>query len=54
MYALCILYWIGLAIIQSALQGIFLTACYQYAVTGEVPSVFSREYIVEAWRPKRK
>ena len=51
---LCIIYWIGLATIQSALQGIFLTACYEYAITGEVPSVFTREYIVEAWRPKRK
>ena len=27
---------VALAIIQSALQGIFLTACYHYASTGQV------------------
>lgn len=51
---LCIVYALALVVVQSALQGIFLTACYQYATTGEVPSAFSREYIVEAWRPKQR
>jgi hypothetical protein len=51
---LCSLYVIALAIIQNTLQSIFLTACYQYATTGEVPSPFTREYIVAAWRPKRR
>jgi uncharacterized protein DUF6159 len=49
---LCLCYWIGLAIVQTALQGIFLTACYQYATTGQVPSAFTPEYVVGAWRPK--
>jgi hypothetical protein len=51
---LVLTYGIALAIIQSTLQSIFLTACYQYATTGEVPSAFSRQHIVEAWRPKKK
>ncbi len=45
-------YWTALAVVQNTLQSIFLTACYEYATTGEVPSAFSRAYIVEAWRPK--
>jgi hypothetical protein len=50
---LAVAYWLGLAIVQSTLQSIFLTACYQYATTGESPAPFTREYIVEAWRPKK-
>ncbi|HEU4753830.1 MAG TPA: DUF6159 family protein [Armatimonadota bacterium] len=48
----CGLYWIALAVIQSALQGIFLTACYQYATTGTVPAAFTPQYVVAAWQPK--
>jgi hypothetical protein len=50
----CVVYWIALSIVQAALQGIFLTACYQYATTGEVPSAFSRSFIVDAWQPRKK
>jgi hypothetical protein len=49
---LCVLYWVALAIVQSALQGIFLTACYEYATSGNVPPAFSRDLVVHAWRPK--
>jgi hypothetical protein len=49
---LCVLYWLALAIIQSTLQGIFLTACYHYASTGVVPSAFTPEHVINAWRPK--
>jgi hypothetical protein len=52
--ALCFIYWIALGIVQSTLQSIFLTACYQYASTGVVPGVFSEEHIVGAWRPKKR
>jgi len=51
--ALCLIYWTALGIVQSALQGIFLTACYEYATTGAIPSVFTPEYVVQAYRPKR-
>jgi uncharacterized protein DUF6159 len=52
--ALCLIYWIALGIVQSTLQSIFLTACYQYATTGVVPGAFSPDHIVGAWRPKKK
>jgi uncharacterized protein DUF6159 len=51
-FLLAVAYWLGLAIVQSTLQSIFLTACYQYATTGEAPAPFTRDFIVEAWRPK--
>jgi hypothetical protein len=49
----CIVFWVGLSVIASALQGIFLTACYEYAQTGTVPLGFTPEFVAEAWRPKR-
>lgn len=49
-----VLFWLVLAIVQAALQGLFMTACYQYATTGEVPPGFSAEHVVQAWRPKRR
>jgi hypothetical protein len=50
----CLIYCLALTIVQTALQGLFLTACYQYATTGEVPAGFTPEHIAQAWRPKRK
>jgi hypothetical protein len=52
-WLVCIAYWIALTIVHSTLQSIFLTACYQYATTGEVPAAFTPDHIVGAWRPKR-
>jgi hypothetical protein len=49
---LCLIYGLILAILQNTLQSIFLTACYQYATTGQVPAPFTREYVVQAWRPR--
>jgi hypothetical protein len=49
---LCLIYGLILAIIQNTLQSIFLTACYQYATTGQVPAPFTRENVVAAWRPR--
>jgi len=51
---LCVVYWLTLAIVQSTLQGIFLTACYHYASTGMVPGAFSQEHVMHAWRPKTR
>ncbi len=48
----CVTYWVGLAIVQSALQGIFLTAAYEYATTGKVPSAFTHDLVAQAWRRK--
>jgi len=40
-----------LAILASAMQGIFVVALYTYAKTGQVPSVFNRELVEGAFRP---
>jgi len=50
--ALVIIYWVILAIISSALSGVFVTALYNYANTGKVPSVYSPEVIESAFKPK--
>lgn len=47
-----ILYWIALAIISSAAQGIFVAALYRYATTGEVAAGFDRDELASAWRSK--
>jgi hypothetical protein len=52
--ALAIVYWIALGILQSALQGIFQTAVYEYAANGLVSPAFSPDLIEQAYVPKRK
>ena len=40
-----------LAILASAMQGIFVVALYTYAKTGQVPSAFNREMVEGAFAP---
>ncbi|MDO8874441.1 MAG: DUF6159 family protein [Methanoregula sp.] len=42
-----------LAIIASAMQGIFVTALYTYARTGTIPSSFNKDLIANAFVPKQ-
>jgi hypothetical protein len=42
-----------LAVVATAMQGIFVTALYTYARTGRVPSAFSRDLIEHAFVPKQ-
>jgi hypothetical protein len=42
---LAVLYWIGLALVQSALQSIFQVALYLYAKGGQVPEGFQAELL---------
>ncbi len=42
-----------LAVIYSAMQGIFVTALYTYAKTGSVPSAFNNDLIQNAFAPKQ-
>jgi hypothetical protein len=42
-----------LAVVASAMQGIFVTALYTYARTGVVPSAFNRDLIQHAFVPKQ-
>jgi hypothetical protein len=47
------IYWLMLAIISAAAQGIFTAALYHYATTGEVAGGFRREQLAGAWQPKQ-
>ena len=47
-----VIYWIGLAIVTSALSGIFRTALYLYASEGRSPEGFSPDYVQHAFAPK--
>jgi hypothetical protein len=46
--ALAVIYLIGLALVQSALQSIFQAAVYLYARHGRVPEGFQAEFLSEA------
>lgn len=50
--ALMVAYWIGLAIMTSALSGIFRTALYLYATEGRSPAGFSPDFVQNAFRQK--
>ncbi|MEN6343329.1 MAG: DUF6159 family protein [Methanospirillum sp.] len=43
-----------LAILASAMQGIFVVALYLYAKTGEVPAVFDRDLVEGAFAPRAR
>jgi len=47
-----VVYWIILVIIYSGLQGIFVTALYNYANSGKLPSIYRPEVIEKAFRPR--
>lgn len=49
---LAVVYWLMLATINAALQGIFMAALYRYATTKEVPPGFSGGDLREAWQPR--
>jgi len=42
-----------LAVVASAMQGIFVTALYQFARTGTVPTAFDRDLIQNAFAPRQ-
>ena len=52
-FALAILYWLALAVVASALSGIFNTALYIYASTGQIPSGFSENSIRMAFAARQ-
>ena len=43
-----------LAILATAMQGIFVVALYTYAKTGRVPAAFDRELVENAFAPQAK
>ncbi|MDD1687528.1 DUF6159 family protein [Methanoregula sp.] len=50
---LFLLFVVVLAVVYSAMQGIFVTALYTYAKTGTIPSAFSKDQIQNAFMPKQ-
>lgn len=43
MISIAVLYWIGLAAVNSAVDGILVAALYKYAVEGSLPKAFAQE-----------
>jgi hypothetical protein len=50
---LAVVYWLVLAVTNSAVQGIFVAALYRYATTKEVPPGFNSGDLMEAWQPRQ-
>jgi hypothetical protein len=50
--AVVVAYWISLAVVSAALQGVFHVALYRYAATGQVSAGYSEDLIAHHWRPK--
>jgi hypothetical protein len=50
---IAVLTFIGLALVQSALQGVYSAALYRYATDGNVGESFSSALLGEAFRPRR-
>jgi hypothetical protein len=50
---LAVVAFIGLALVQAALQGVYSAALYRYATDGNVGESFSSALLGEAFRPKR-
>lgn len=53
MGAAAVFYWIALAVISTALKGVFHVALYRYAATGVVPAGYPEDLVARHWRPKR-
>tara|TARA_Y100000310_G_C20657382_1_gene802704 strand:+ start:42 stop:863 length:822 start_codon:yes stop_codon:yes gene_type:complete len=49
-----IIVFVFLIILSSTLNGIFITALYKYATTGEVPKAFSEDHVKHAFVSKNK
>jgi hypothetical protein len=50
---LFVVFIVVLAVVYSAMQGIFVTALYAYAKTGTVPTAFNKDLIQNAFLPKQ-
>jgi hypothetical protein len=47
-----VVYWIGLAVVSSALSAIFRTGLYLYAAEGRTPPGYDEDYVKNAFAPK--
>ena len=53
-FSVAVVYMILLGILSSTLNGIFTTALYHYAKTGQVPSLYTKDTIEHAFKPRKK
>jgi len=51
-FAIMVIYWLLLGVINSAAQGIFVAALYRYATTQQTSGGFHTDDLSGAWRPK--
>jgi hypothetical protein len=49
---LAVVYWLLLAVVNAAVQGIFMAALYRYATTKEVPAGFNSGDLQGAWQQR--
>lgn len=50
--ATAIAYWIAIAVVSAALQGVYHVALYRYASTGQIAGGFSQDLVAGNWVPK--
>jgi hypothetical protein len=50
--AVAVIYWVLLAVVNAAAQGIFVAALFRYATTRQVPGAFRLDDLSGAWQPK--
>jgi Family of unknown function (DUF6159) len=51
--SLAVVYWLMLAVINAATQGIFMAALYRFATTKEAPPGFDSGELQGAWQPRQ-
>ena len=44
-----VIFWIGLAVVASAVSGVLLTALYRYATTGKLSEYYSEQVLQNPW-----
>jgi hypothetical protein len=52
LFAVCVLYFVGVSIVVSTLQQVFLAGVYVYATQGTAPEGFSEDALHSAFAPK--
>lgn len=51
-FAVAVIYWLLLGVVNSAARGIFIAALYRYATKQEVSAGYDRDDLSGAWQPK--
>ena len=51
-FVVAVIYWVLLAVVNAAAQGIFVAVLFRYATTKQVPGAFQLGDLSGAWQPK--